>query len=253
MQIDLNNQVAIVTGSAHRVGRAIALALAKEGVHIVVHYNSAASDVVRDTMQDIRSLGVDAITVQANLAQPGGVATLFEAVAGHFGRLDILINSASVFPKGDIMDVTLESWQTTLDVNLTAPFLCTQAAVRMFRQRHPVSGCIINILDRGAVMPWTRRPHHGISKAGLWMLTQTCAMSFAPDVRVNAIMPGPVMPVPGTKDEDWQKIGESHTLLRRAGNADDIGRAAVYLAREDFITGALLPVNGGEHLNGWDW
>ncbi|HRF96512.1 MAG TPA: SDR family NAD(P)-dependent oxidoreductase, partial [Aggregatilineales bacterium] len=118
MQIDLTNQVALVTGSAHRVGRAIAIALAKAGVNIVVHYNSAEPNIVRDTLHEIKSHGVDAISIQANLSKPEDVGNVFSAIDEHFGRLDILVNSASVFTKNRLMEVSLADWQTSLDVNL---------------------------------------------------------------------------------------------------------------------------------------
>lgn len=248
MRVDLSDQIAVVTGAAHRVGKAIAVELARAGVNIVIHYNSAEPEQVRDTVQEIKSLGVDTLAVQADLSKPEGIETLFSTVREHHGKLDILVNSASVFPKGDLLEVSLEEWQQTLDVNLTAPFLCTQAAVKMMREKTPPVGAIVNILDRGATSPWPERPHHGISKAGLWMLTQTSAMNFAPDIRVNAVLPGPVMAPPGMAETRWQEIGETQTLIKRTGDASDVARAVVFLIREDFITGAMLHVNGGEHL-----
>ncbi|NJL57393.1 SDR family NAD(P)-dependent oxidoreductase [bacterium] len=116
MQVDLSEQVALVTGSAHRVGKAIALELARRGVHILVHYNSSGDQYVRDTLHEIKSHGVDAFAIQADVSQPDGVAAIFSAVREHFGRLNILVNSASVFNKGQLMEVTLENWQRSLDV-----------------------------------------------------------------------------------------------------------------------------------------
>jgi len=249
MQIELNNQVALVTGSAHRVGKAIAMALAREGVHIMVHYNSADEDMVRDALRAMKSLGVDAFAVQADISQPQGIETVMQAVQANFGRLNILVNSASVFPGADLLDVSLESWNLTLNVNLRAPFLFTQQAARMMRENVASGGAIINICDQGAYAPWPKRPHHGISKAGLWMLTQVSALSLAPDIRVNAVAPGPVMKTDdGMSDVEWEKYGGT-LPLKHTGDADDVGRAVVYFARETFITGMLLHVNGGEHLH----
>lgn len=248
MQIDLTDQVALVTGSAHRVGKAIALALAKEGVHIMVHYNSAEPDTVRGTLHDIKSFGVDAFDIQAELATPEGIDQVMEAVRERFGRLHILVNSASVFPSGHLLDVSLESWDLTMNVNLRAPFLLTQQATRLMRQNDPAAGAIINIVDQGADAPWPKRPHHGISKAALWMLTQVSALSLGPEIRVNAIVPGPVMKTnAGMSEEQWARMGD-HLPLKTTGTGDDIGRAVVFLARESFITGAKLHVNGGENL-----
>ncbi|MBK9123140.1 MAG: SDR family oxidoreductase [Chloroflexi bacterium] len=108
---------------------------------------------------------------------------------------------------------------------------------------------IVNICDVGTLRPWPERAAHGVSKAALWMLTQTSAVTYAPDgIRVNAVMPGPVMAPPGMSENRWQKIGEDQTLVGHAGSAEDVARAVGYLCREDFLTGVLLPVNGGEHL-----
>lgn len=249
MRIDLSDQVALVTGSAHRVGKAIALELAREGVHIMVHYHSAPEKEVRDTLHEIKSFGVDAFAIQADVSSPEGVGKVFEAIGEHFGRLDILVNSASNFQKRNLMEVTLEDWQTTMNINLTGPFLCTQSAVRLMRENSPSGGTIINICDKGAIEPWPEYPHHGVSKAGLLSLTMVSAVSLGPDVRVNAIIPGPVLKPAGSSmsDADWEKVGQK-TALRRTGSPEDVGRAAVYLARESFITGTVIHVNGGEHL-----
>ncbi len=258
MQIDLSEQVAVVTGSAHRVGKAIALELARRGTSILVHYNSAPDETVRDTIREIKSLGVDALPVQADVSTPEGVDAVFAAADAHFGRLDVLVNSASVFPKGQLLDVRLEDWQRTLNVNLTGPFMCTQRAVTMIRATRQLdaernsgmqsAAAIVNIVDKGAVTPWPERAHHGISKAGLYMLSLTSAVNFAPDVRVNTVLPGPVMAPPGMDDARWQQIGQEQTLLGRPGHAEDVARAVAYLVTESFITGALIHVNGGEHL-----
>lgn len=249
MRTDLNGQVALVTGSAHRVGKAIAIALAKAGVSIMVHYHSADPDVVRDTMHDIKSQGVDAFQIQADISQPEGVEEVMEAVGENFGRLNILVNSAAVFPSGNLLDVTLESWELTMAVNLRAPFLFTQACARLMLENEKPGGAIVNIVDQGADAPWPKRPHHGISKAGLWMLTQVSALSLAPHIRVNAVLPGPVIKTnDGMSDEEWAQYGKP-LPLKMTGEGDDVGRAVVYLAQESFITGSLLHVNGGEHLH----
>lgn len=246
MKISLANKVALVTGSARRVGRQIALELADEGVHIIVHYNSSNDSSVRDTVQEIKSKGVDAIAMQANLAAPEQIPALFERIREHFGKLDILVNSASVFPTRQFMDISVEEWDLAMNVNLRAPFLLTQQAARLMGENEDRKGAIINICDQGAFAPWPKRPHHGISKYGLWMLTQVSALALAPHIRVNAIVPGPVLKA-GSSDEQWQKIGED-LPLRTTGNADDVGRAAVFLLSEDWLTGTKIEVNGGEHL-----
>lgn len=248
MRVDLGGQVALVTGSAHRVGRAIALELARRGANILVHYGSSAA-AATETVREIKSLGVDAFSVQADISTEDGVEVMFTALREHFGRLHILVNSASNFQRRHLLEVSLKDWQATINTNLTGPFLCTQAAAALMRQNDPPGGVIINILDKGALFPWPEYPHHSVSKAGLWMLTQVSAASLGPDIRVNAVVPGPVMKPAGTNmsDEDWAKVGQK-TALQRTGSPEDVARAVAYLASEDFITGTAIQVNGGEHL-----
>ena len=248
MQIDLSDQVALVTGSAHRVGKSIALELARRGVHILVHYHGADDSAVRDTLHEIKSYGVDAFAVQADISKPEGVETLFSAVERHFNQLHILVNSASSFSGNTLMDVTLEDWNQSIAVNMTAPLLCTQAAVPLMRRNTPAGGGIVNICDYGSIRPWIERVDHGVSKAGLWMLTQISAASLgAENIRVNGVLPGPVLKPPHGSDARWQALGE-RSPLKRTGDAADVGRAVAYLLSEDYITGTLLEVNGGEAL-----
>jgi NAD(P)-dependent dehydrogenase (short-subunit alcohol dehydrogenase family) len=247
MRIDLQDHVALVTGSAHRVGKAIALELAKQGVNIMVHYHSS-DNAVRETLLEIKSQGVDAFAAQVDLSQPEGVEALFDAVRENYGRLNILVNSASVFNKNTLLEATLDEWQQSLDVNLTAPFLATQHAARIMRDNDPSGGSIINILDYGSVRPWVDHVDHGVSKAGLLMLTRISAIGLGSEnIRVNGVLPGPVMKTPGLSDEQWREIGR-RSPLGRTGTAEDVARAVAYLAGEDYITGAILEVNAGETL-----
>jgi NAD(P)-dependent dehydrogenase (short-subunit alcohol dehydrogenase family) len=247
MRVVLKDQVALVTGSAHRVGKAIAQELARAGVHVLVHYHSANESTLRETLHEIKSEGVDAFAVQADVSSPEGVETIFAAVRQHFGRLNILVNSASNFQKRRLMEVTLKEWRETMDINLTGPFLCTQAAVPMMRQNDPPGGVIVNILDRGALEPWPDYAHHGISKAGLLALSQVSAASLGPEIRVNSIIPGAVLKPEATPLERWEQ-GAQKVPLKRNGSPEDVGRAVVYLASEDFLTGVVLRVDGGAYL-----
>jgi NAD(P)-dependent dehydrogenase (short-subunit alcohol dehydrogenase family) len=248
MRLELNDQVALITGAAHRVGRAIALELAREGVHIMVHYNSADDDTLRDSVHELKATGVRVHTIKADLSQPEGVEAVMAALREAFGRVNILVNSASVFPAAPLLDVTLESWDLTMNVNLRAPFLLTQACARLMLENDPPGGAIVNILDAGVNRPWPKRPHHGVSKAALWALTQVSAVSLAPHIRVNGVLPGPVMKTnDGMTDQTWADMGRA-LPLQTTGDGADVGRAVVYLAGESFITGTMIQVNGGEHL-----
>ncbi|MEO8394874.1 MAG: SDR family oxidoreductase [Chloroflexota bacterium] len=244
MRIDLTGQVAIVTGSAHRVGRAIALELARAGVHILVHYFQSPPDVVQSTLDELHALGVQAFAVQADLSAPEGVDALFAAAQADFGRLNLLVNSASNFQRRKLHEVTLDDWNATLATNLTAPFLCTQRAIALMRAQTPPGGVIINIGDRGALDAWVDFAHHGISKAGLLALTRVTAAGYGPHIRANAIIPGYVLKPDKMDDVRWQRL--AHDLpLARPGTAEDVGRAVVYLASEDYLTGVVLHVDGG--------
>lgn len=244
MHIDLTGQVALVTGAARRVGRAIARELARAGAAVLVHYHTTPPD---EALGELRGFGVAAHAVQADLAQPEGVQALFDGLRAHFARLDILINSASNFQRRRLMDVTLDDWRETLDTNLTAPFLCTQAAARMMQTQTPRGGVIINICDKGALDPWPDFAHHGISKAGLLALTKVTAASLGPDIRANAIIPGLVMKPDAMPDTRWQAFA-AQVPLQRPGTAEDVGRAVVYLAGERYLNGVVLHVDGGENL-----
>ncbi len=247
MQIDIRDQVALVTGSAHRVGKAIALELARRGVHILVHYNSAADEVVKETLREIKSHGVEAFPIQADISQFDGVQAVFSALREHFGRLHILVNSASNFQRRTLMEVTVQEWEETLRINVTAPLLCTQAAVPLMRANNPPGGCIINICDKGALAPWPEYAHHGISKAALYMLSKTSAAAFGGDnIRVNTIIPGLVLRPPDYSETVWQENAQ-RVPLQRPGSAEDVARAVAYLCSEDWLSGVTLHVDGGEY------
>lgn len=249
MRIELRDQVALVTGAARRVGRVIALELAEQGVNVLAHYHRAEPSQARDTIQEIKSLGVDAHAVQADLSRAEGVDRLMAAAKERFDRLDIVVNNASVFQLRDLLEVSLADWDLTMAVNLRAPFLITQRAARVMARNPSPGGVIINICDAGVDGPWQQYPHHGVSKSALWMLTQVSALSLGPDIRVNAIAPGPILKTAGRglTDEAWAQVGK-RSVLRKTGAPEDLARAVRYFCQEDHITGALLHVNAGEHL-----
>ncbi len=246
MKQPLTNKVALVTGSARRVGKAIALALAAEGVHQIVHH-SGSDDTAQETVREIKSLGVNAISLKADQSDPEQVSALFTAIKQQFGQLDILVNSAGMFKRTDFMDITHQEWRRVIDVNLTGPFLCSQEAARLMLAQDNPGGVIINIIDNSALQPWPGFSHHSVSKAGVLALTKLLARRLAPDIRVNAIAPGPVMKEPNRSDESWAQVAQ-RVPLKRNGNPEDVGRAVVYLAQEDFLNGVVLNVDGGEHL-----
>ena len=239
--MELPGKIAVVTGAAHRVGKAIALGLADAGANVVVHYHGAAAEAP-GTLAELEQRGVQAVAVQADLAQTAGVEAVFEAAVSAFGGVDILVNSAAIMEPGSVLEMSRTEWQRSLDINLTAPFFCAQRAARLMRARG--GGGIVNIADLAGLEPWARYPAHSVSKAGLIMLTQVLAKALAPDIRVNAVAPGPVEKPQGWQEDRWRKVGE-HTLLKRAGSGYDVARAVVFLLEQDFITGETLVVDGG--------
>lgn len=244
-EIDLAGKVALVTGSARRVGKSIAHALAAAGMHIVIHHGNS-DQAAQETLAEVSEFGGDNLVVQADLRHAEEIDSLFQRVDDHYGRIDLLVNSASFFAKGSITQITLADWQHALDVNLTAPFLCSQhAARRMVEQAD--GGNIVNIIDLSAYAPWRAYPHHSVSKAGLKMLTEVFALSVGPQVRVNAIAPGPVLRDDGNSPDQWERIGQ-RLPLARTGDPDDVARAVIFLATQPFMTGVTIVVDGGEHL-----
>lgn len=240
----LAGQVALVTGGAHRVGQAIALALAQAGADLIVHYHRSAT-AAADTAEEITGLGRRALTVGADLAQVAEIDRLFQEVERAFDRLDILVNSASFFEPVDFMAMTPEQWDRTLNINLRGPAFCAQAAARLMLSRG--GGHIVNIADVIGLRPWPRFPHHSVAKAGLVMLTQVLAATLAPTIRVNAVAPGPVLKPPGMPEQRWQAIGAA-SLLGRTGRASDVAEAVLYLVQSSYITGEVLVVDGGSRF-----
>ena len=240
--MDINNKVALVTGGAHRVGKAIALELARAGAHVIVHYHSAGAAVTQ-TVAEIEALGVRALPVQADLSTAAGIEALFAATAAAFGGLDVLVNSAASMEASDVLTVTREAWQRVLDLNLTAPFFCAQAAARLMAGRAG-GGAIVNIGDLAGRQPWAKYPAHSVSKAGVEMVTKVLAKALAPEIRVNAVAPGPVMKPDDWDDARWARSGD-HTLLKRPGSGYDVARAVLFLLEAEYITGETLVVDGG--------
>ncbi len=239
--------VALVTGAGLRLGREIALALAGAGHDVVVHFGSSRQPA-EATAASIEALGRRAWTVEGDLADVAAIERIFHEVEVLAGRLDVLVNSAARFDRQALDDVSVEDWERTMAVNLRAPFFCTQQGARMMR-RNPGGGVVVNLADHAGVSPWLGYPVHGISKAGIVFLTRSAARELGPEVRVNAIVPGPILPPPGEDagSEAWRRRGD-HLPLGRTGRSEDVNRAVLYLVGAGYVTGVVLPVDGGEHL-----
>ncbi len=244
--MDLKGTFFLVTGGAHRVGKAIAEALAEEGAHVAITYRASAGPA-HETVQGLQSRGVRALAVPCDQSDPVQVERAFQTVLAEFGRLDGLVNSASIMQEVSFLQATLQDWDASLNINLRGPFLFSQAAGGWMLEHG--GGTIINIIDESAVSPTRHFVLHGVSKSGLWMLTRSSALALAPAVRVNAVLPGPVLIPQDWPEERWQRLADS-TPLRRLGSPQDVARAVVYLAREEYITGQMVVVDGGRTLVG---
>jgi NAD(P)-dependent dehydrogenase (short-subunit alcohol dehydrogenase family) len=242
--MNLQNSVMLVTGGAHRVGKAIALALASKGARVAFTY-SASAEAANQTVLELKALGVDAIALHCDQVDDRQIDHAVQAVLEHYGRLDGLVNSASIFQEKSFFEITPRDWDLTLDINTRGPFFFMQKVARWMLVHS--GGSIVNIIDDSAVRPGTFNPHHGASKAGLWILTRSLALALAPSIRVNAVLPGAVLIPPGWAAERWQNLADK-TPLKRPGAPEDVSRAVVYLMEEEFITGQKIVVDGGSTL-----
>lgn len=242
--MDLNGKVALVTGGAVRVGKAIALALARAGADVVINYHSSADAAVA-TAAEIEALGRRALALRADVAQGRQVQALVDEAVARLGRLDVLVNSASLWRKTPWAELDEAAWDQLVDIALKGPFLCAKAAAPHLAAHG--DGAIINIVDLSAFVPFPNFMPHSAAKAGLVNLTYALAMELAPAVRVNAVAPGPVLP-PADYTEAQIQAAARRTLLGRWGTAEDVAQAVVFLAQAPYITGVVLPVDGGERL-----
>jgi pteridine reductase len=236
--------LALVTGAAHRLGKAFVLALARNGYAILLHYRT--SDVhAQNTATQIRTLGVPVFLSQADLSQPRQIAAMFSLVDKIPHPLKVLVNSAAIIPTGDARTLSVSDWDAVLDLNLRAPFLCAQEAAK----RMTSGGLIVNITDVGARKSWSRFPSYSVSKAGLEALTKILARTLAPSIRVNAIAPGLVLQSDQVSKEEWQRLVD-RLPLQRPASVDEIASALDFLLKNEYVTGQTLVIDGGYSLLG---
>ncbi len=243
--MELRDRVAVVTGGAVRIGRALCLALADAGADVCVHFGHSR-DAAERTVADIRKRGRKAVTVQADLMQPAPAAeTIISAAMQAFGRVDVLMNNASIFEPGLLQDTSPDDWDRHHRANLQAPLCLCQR----FAEQVPQGGnaAIINMADWRALRPQPGHLAYTLSKAGIVCLTQVLAQELAPSIRVNAIAPGAILPPSGAGQQQFESLAPS-IPLRRTGAPGDIVAAALYLLRNDFVTGEILHVTGGQQL-----
>ena len=240
----LQGKTALITGASKRIGRETALALAEQGANIVIHFNRSDKDA-RQLAQELEKKGVRAWTVQADFRCPDEYRSLIARARSMAGELDILINNASIFPAETLAELAWSRFSADMEVNAWVPLTLS----RDFAQRVD-GGSIINLHDTHLEGFDFRHAGYILSKHVLAELTRMMALTFAPRVTVNAVAPGLILPPPGA-DESYLE-SHSHALpLQRHGGPRDIAEAIVFLLRSDFITGQVIYVDGGRHLQGY--
>jgi NAD(P)-dependent dehydrogenase (short-subunit alcohol dehydrogenase family) len=242
--MDLTGKVALVTGGAKRIGKAIVMALANRGCKLVVHYHTSQAEA-EETVQELLASGHEASAVQADITQEAEVDRMIETVVAQFGRIDVLVNNAAVFFRTPVDTLTIEEWEQIMEVNLTGTFLCAHKIG--LRMREWGWGHIINMADVAGLRPWADYIPYSVSKACVITFTQGLAMELAPEVMVNAVVPGPVLFQDDTPEEVRQRE-INKTLVKRAGTPEEVAEVVVFVAESDYSTGSLFHVDGGRSL-----
>jgi len=244
-KMDSNSKVALITGAAKRVGRAIALELADAGYDIAIHFKSSA-DAARQLAEEIKKRGQQATLVSCELADLEMLNNIVSDTVEAFGRIDCLVNNASLFEKTPMEKVDLAQWDRLIRINLVAPQLLARAVAGHMQKLG--SGSIINLVDIHAITPIRNYDIYCATKAALVSLTKSLALELAPAVTVNAIAPG-IAIFPDDYDEEFRKKCIARVPLKREGTPQDMARLARFLVTEGrYITGQIIPVDGGRSI-----
>jgi NAD(P)-dependent dehydrogenase (short-subunit alcohol dehydrogenase family) len=243
--MELLGKVAVVTGGAVRVGRAITLALAEAGCHVFIVYGKSSKSA-EETRKAAVDKGVQARIFAANLAVPQSAQSVISAAVAWLGQADILVNSAAVFRQGMLDDTTLADWDLQFAVNLRAPFLLSQA----FARQIPMDGqgAVVNISDARVFRPAPDHFAYRLTKSGLLEMTEILAHDLAPRIRVNALALGAILPPPGEDEGYLETLAKNKIPLRQPGNATIVAQNVIHLLEQDFLTGVTIKVDGGEYL-----
>jgi NAD(P)-dependent dehydrogenase (short-subunit alcohol dehydrogenase family) len=242
--MNIKGKTALVTGGAVRVGKAITLALAREGANVIINYNSSA-DAAEETKQEAEALGVKGLIVQADVGDYQQVKDLVSKGVNRFGGIDILVNSASLWRQTPFPMNDLEDWHLITNILINGSFYCANEIAPLMLKAG--QGEIINIIDLSAFEPWPNFIAHSVGKSALLALSRQLALELAPNVKVNAIAPGPVLPPSDYSQARIDKTAQ-RTLLNRWGTAEDIAKTALFFIQSDYITGEVLSVDGGERF-----
>lgn len=238
----LEGATVLITGGAKRVGREIATALARQKARLAITYQTS-SKAAESTVKEIQALGVKALAVPADISKAQDVDCLIKTVHKTLGSLDILINNAAIYEETPFDALTETTWNRHLDINLKGTFLCSKAASEVMEKQG--RGKIINIADWSGIRPYKNYLPYCVSKAGVIALTKALALELAPNIQVNCICPGPILLPESFGEKERQEV-IAQTPLARLGSPEDIAAAVLFFIQgSDFVTGAILPVDGG--------
>ncbi len=243
----LDGRTALVTGASTRIGKQIAINLAKQGANLIIHYNRSREEAIK-TQKELQEYSTEILLVQADLMDVVSISRMIEQIKSKYIFFDILVNNASSFILGTIKESSVEDWDKSFAVNVRAPFLLTKFMAQLYFENKPKwEGNIINIGDHLGYEVWTSYSHHGTSKAALHHFTRLAAKEFAPDIRVNAIIPGMLLPPPKFDANKWNNM-TSKLPLKRAGGSEAVIKTINYILDNEYITGTLIRIDGGESL-----
>ena len=240
----LANRNAIVTGGAHRLGAAIVRDLTKAGVNVFVHYFNSGT-AAKALASELCTERVTVVTGKADLSDPSCASGLIATATAKLGPISLLVNNASNFPENTLANTTIKDWHTTIDTSLSSPIFLTQA----FAESLPpdIEGSVVNITDSRTRTPYIKHFTYAVAKGGVDTFTRAAAVALGPQIRVNAVAPGIVLPPPGENNDYIDRMAEA-LPLRQPGSSESIAHAVRALLENDFITGEILNVDGGGKL-----
>jgi pteridine reductase len=243
----MENKTALITGAAKRIGAEISRSLHATGMNIVIHYRGSKQEA-QDLCNELNAHRADsAIILQADLLNIDELAPLTEKAVEYWGQLDALVNNASSFYPTPVGSITESQWDDLMGSNLKAPLFLSQAVAPYLKK---TQGCIVNIVDVHGFRPMKQHPVYCAAKAGLAMLTQSLARELGPEIRVNGVAPGAIMWPASELDEQTQQDILQRTALKRQGQPEDIANTVRFLIQDaGYITGQVIPVDGGRSLN----
>lgn len=242
--VDIAGHIALVTGAGHRVGKAIALALAANGADVFVHYGRSAGPA-EEVADEIISMGQRAVPGAADLSDPAVAVDLVARATQVLGPVSILVNSASGFPEDRLETVSLEHLRSTHDLTLASPVLLTQAMAAALPAKR--EGAVVNVTDVKTLTPYREHFSYMLAKGAIDTFTRAAALALAPRIRVNAVALGAILPPPGESDSYLERQA-ARLPLQRVGGTDPVAAAVVHLVENDFVTGEIVRLDGGAHL-----